>query len=85
MLPAEPRLLFFGFYRDRLEILSLENLLAVQAFHIVDTVSTGDDCCLFVLTGGSHTETWGIRNILMIHSAVSRPTSPDNQSVYREL
>jgi len=52
-------LFFVGVYRNRLEILRLKDLPAIEAFHVIDTVPAGDDCCSFVLTGCSHTKTWG--------------------------
>jgi hypothetical protein len=61
---------FFFFDSNRLEILSFEDLAAIQAFHIVDAVTPCDDLGAVVLASGLHKSNMGF--ILMIVMALSR-------------
>ena len=53
--------LVFRLDRDRLEILGLEDLPAVETFDVVHTIAAGDDYCFFMLAGGLHRERSGLR------------------------
>jgi hypothetical protein len=57
--PRYQALFVFRVDRHRLQIFGFEDLPAVEALHIVDTVPTGDDGCSFMLTGCSHTGNLG--------------------------
>jgi hypothetical protein len=57
---------------DRLEIFGFEDLLAIEAFHIVHTVAAGDDYRFIVLAGCLHTKRPEIRIILTRWRQVSR-------------
>jgi hypothetical protein len=50
------QLLLVGFSGDWLEVFGFEDLPAVDAFHIVHAVSTGEDDCFLMLAGGLHTK-----------------------------
>ncbi len=42
--------------RNRIQIFCLENLAAIEAFHVIHTVPAGDEGCFYVITGCSHTD-----------------------------
>src|ERR1700721_2705243 len=65
-------LVFVCLDRDRLQIFGFEDLLAVEAFHIVHTVAAGDDYRFLVLAGCLHTKRPEIRIILTRQRHVSR-------------
>ena len=48
-------LVFVRFNCNWLQIFGFENLLAIEAFHIVHTVAAGDDYRFLVLAGCLHT------------------------------
>ena len=64
-------LFVFGLDGYRLEIFGFEDLAAVEALDVIDTIAAGYDRCSFVLTGGLHRDA-GDTIILMILHAVSR-------------
>jgi hypothetical protein len=45
---------FFFFNGNGFEILGLEDLTAIQAFHVIHAVSPRDDLCAGVFTRGLH-------------------------------
>jgi len=54
------RSLFFVFVDlYRFEIFGLEDLLAVEAFDIIDTLSAGDHLCSGMVTSGLHSQSVG--------------------------
>jgi hypothetical protein len=65
-------LVFVSLDGDWLQIFGFEDLLAIEAFHIVHTVAAGDDYGSVVLAGCLHTKRPEIRIILTRHWQVSR-------------
>ena len=66
------RLFFLVFDSDRLQILSFEDLTAVETLNIVDAVPARDHLRSLVVTGGLHKKETEIRPILMVQTALSR-------------
>ena len=46
------RLLFFFVHHDRLEIFGFDNQTAVEALHVIDPVSAGNNLGSVVIAGG---------------------------------
>src|SRR5580704_7623179 len=65
-------LIFVCLYRNWLQIFGFEDLLAVEAFHVIHTVTAGDDYRSLVLAGCLHTKRPEIRIILTRPGRVSR-------------
>ena len=53
-------LFFFFFDGDGLEILSFEDLTAIQAFHVIHAVAPCDDLRAVVLASGLHKAIWDL-------------------------
>jgi hypothetical protein len=68
----ESGLVFFRFDRDGFQIFSFEDLSAIEAFNVIDSVAAGDHHCSLVFAGGLHKfSSLGIRIILAIPEVVS--------------
>jgi len=52
--------LFLFFNGDGLEIFGLKDLTAIQAFHVIHAVASGDDHGAIVLTSGLHKAIWDL-------------------------
>jgi hypothetical protein len=67
-----PGLLLVGLDSHRLQVFGFEDLPAIEALHVVNAVSTGEDDCSFMVAGGLHIQNLDLGIIVMVQQAVSR-------------
>ena len=78
-------LVFVCLNGDWFEIFGFEDLPAIEALHVIDTIAPGDDCCLFMLTGCSHTENWDTNYSNDPGGCVKRPLGRQPPKRYTKL
>jgi hypothetical protein len=72
MLPVAAALFFFFLDLHGFDVFGLEDLLAIQTFHVVDAVSSGDDLGAGMLASGLHKQRLD-EIILTVRRAMSSP------------
>jgi hypothetical protein len=65
------------------KVFRLEDLSAVQAFHVVDAVSPGDYLCAVVVTSGLHSQRFDEKYFIRTHGLVKplQELIPPNESI----